>query len=73
MAMVDTHKLVEEMIASGIKKQQAEIITNAISQSNDNLLTKSDLMAAISDLRHHLESRIDRIDNNINWLRGIGF
>ncbi len=48
-------------------------MTKAINQSNDNLITKSDLNLAISDLRHDLETRIDKIDNNMNWLKGIGF
>ena len=72
MALIDTHSLIEEMIASGIKKEQAVILTKAINQSNDNLITKSDLNLAISDLRHDLETRIDKIDNNMNWLKGLG-
>lgn len=51
MALIDTHAVVEELIASGVKKKQAEIITKAISQGNDNLVTKTDLELALSDIR----------------------
>lgn len=72
MALIDTYSLIEEMVAGGIKKEQAVILTKAIHQTNDNLVTKSDLNLAISDLRHDLESRMNKIDNNMNWLKGLG-
>lgn len=62
MVILDTHKLVEEMIASGLKKKQAEVITAAISQSNNDLVTKNDLELAISGLR-----------NDNKWLKGLMF
>lgn len=36
MALLDTHAVIEELIASGVNKKQAEVITKAISQSNDS-------------------------------------
>ena len=62
MALLDTHAVIEELIASGVKKKQAEIITRAISQGNDNLVTKSDLESAIVELR-----------SDIKWIKGLIF
>jgi hypothetical protein len=62
MVILDTHKLVEEMIAAGLKKKQAEVITAAISQSNNDLVTKNDLELAISGLR-----------NDNKWLKALMF
>lgn len=72
MAIIDTHSLIEEMTAAGIKKEQAVIFTKAINQSNDNLVTKSDLKLEINKLGHDLETRIEKIDTNLNWLKTIG-
>lgn len=55
MALLDTHAVIEELIASGVKKKQAEIITKAISQGGDNLVTKTDLELALSDLRSDMK------------------
>jgi len=41
--------LFEELIASRVKKKQAEIITSII-QRGDNLVTKTDLELALSDI-----------------------
>jgi len=54
MALLDTHAVIEELIASGVKKKQAEIITKAISQGNDNLVTKTDLDLALVQLKIEL-------------------
>jgi len=62
MALLDTHAVIEELIASGVKKKQAEIITRAISQGNDSLVTKSDLESAIVELR-----------SDIKWIKGLIF
>ena len=62
MAVIDTHELVEELVASGIKKKQAEAITNAVKQSSNNLVTKIDLDLALSDLR-----------SDMKWIKGLIF
>lgn len=54
MALLDTHAVIEELIASGVKKKQAEVITKAISQSNDSLVTKTDLDLALVQLKIEL-------------------
>ena len=54
MALLDTHAVIEELIASGVNKKQAEVITKAISQSNDSLVTKTDLDLALVQLKIEL-------------------
>jgi hypothetical protein len=68
MALIDTHALIEEMIAAGIKKDQAVILTKAINQSNNNLVTKSDLKLEINKLKNNLEERIVKADNKFDSL-----
>jgi hypothetical protein len=62
MSTLDTHQVVEDMIASGVEKRQAEIITKAIRQSENNLVTKSDLELSLSDLR-----------SDMKWIKGLMF
>lgn len=62
MSTIDTHQVIEEMIAAGVEKRQAEIITRAIRQSEGNLVTKNDLELAVSDLR-----------TDMKWLKGLMF
>lgn len=73
MVVLDTHKLVEEMIAAGFEKKQAEVITAAISQRNDDLVTNSDLKLALSDLRTELKGDILELKNDNKWLKGLMF
>jgi len=47
MALIDTHALVEDLVASGVKKKQAEVITKAVQQSSNHLVTVSDLELAL--------------------------
>lgn len=68
MMLIDTYKLVEDMIASGIKKPQAEIITKAINQSNDNLVTKSDLKPIEADIKI-LQSEVRSVRSEITTLK----
>jgi hypothetical protein len=51
MALLDTHAIIEEMIAAGVKKKQAEIITRAINGSKDELVTKGDLELGMIKLK----------------------
>ena len=41
MPSIDTHALIEELIASGVKKKQSEIIIKVISQEADRLVPKT--------------------------------
>ncbi len=51
----------------------AETLTEIMEQRQDNFVTKADLRIEISELRTELHSRMDKIENNLNWLKGIGF
>jgi len=62
MASIDTHALIEELIASGVKKKQAEIIIKVISQEADRLVPKADLELALSDIR-----------SDMKWLKSLIF
>lgn len=62
MSTIDTHQVIEEMIAAGVEKRQAEVITRAIRQNEHNLVTKNDLELAVSDLR-----------TDMKWLKGLMF
>ena len=63
MAVLDTHELVEELVASGIKKKQAEVITKAVKQSSNHLVTVSDLELALVKQKVEL----------LKWIVPIGF
>ena len=62
MASIDTHALIEELIASGVKKKQSEIIIKVISQEADRLVPKTDLELALSDIR-----------SDMKWLKSLIF
>ena len=62
MTSIDTHALIEELIASGVKKKQAEIIIKVISQEADRLVPKTDLELALSDIR-----------SDMKWLKSLIF
>jgi len=47
MPSIDTHALIEELIASCVKKKQAEIIIKVISQEADRLVPKTYLERAL--------------------------
>lgn len=54
MALIDTHELIEELVAAGEKKEVAVIIAKTTRQSNDNLVNKSDLKLSVSELRSEI-------------------
>ena len=62
MPSIDTHALIEELIASGVKKKQAEIIIKVSSQEADRLVPKTDLELALSDIR-----------SDMKWLKSLIF
>ena len=52
----------------GDYKNQAEIITRAINMSNNNLVTKADLKASVSELRSeitHVRSEINEVRSDV--------
>ena len=62
MPSIDTHALIEELIASCVKKKQAEIIIKVISQEADRLVPKTYLERALSDIR-----------SDMKWLKSLIF
>ena len=67
MALLDTHAVIEEMIAAGVNKKHAEIFTKAISQGNDDLVTNKDLRLTESNLN----SSISNIETELKWLKAL--
>lgn len=74
--ILDTHRFVEELIAAGFNKNQAEVFVNRLNQSSDNLATKGDIVRLENKLDasiEKLETKIDSFKNEINvelkWIR----
>lgn len=51
---IDTHAAIQDLKAAGADPKLAEAIVKTVSQSGDNLATKSDLAALRADLRADL-------------------
>ena len=74
MALIDTHELVEELIASGFKKKQAESITKAVKQGNNYLVTVSDLeLALVKQKIELLKWIIPMFLTNVLFMIGLWF
>ena len=84
MPLIDTHSVIKEFIAAGINEQQAELITKTINQSNNNLVTKTDLKLGLAEVKSELKAEIQEVrseiqevkselHHNLNWIRAIGF
>ena len=72
--LIDTHALIEELIGSGVKKKQAEIITKAINQSNNDLATKTDIShikESIAYMKENMATTADvvEIKTELKWMR----
>lgn len=61
MALIDTHQAVKKFIASGFKEEQAEAITSIISNLDEKIATKADIV--------RLENKIEI---EARWLKGLG-
>lgn len=100
MALIDTHSIVEDLIAAGFAKSQAEALTRLKILHYEDLASKKDLenleksvrsdlnildtklttvkielsevKAEVINIQHDLERRLDKIDNNFTWMKGIG-
>ncbi len=51
---IDTLHAASALIDAGVAKEQAEAIVNVISKTEDNLITKADLDAALANLKSNL-------------------
>jgi len=52
---IDTHATIRELEDAGMDPRQAEVVVAAISRSDAELATKSDLKAEIAELRGNIE------------------
>ena len=68
MALIDTHKIVKEFIAVGLKEEQAEAITKAISSVDGKLATRSDLQAVKVELKSDIARLEDKLELNMKWM-----
>jgi uncharacterized FlaG/YvyC family protein len=68
MALTNTHATVKKFIQHGFTEEQAEAVVEAINDQNNQLVTKTDLAIAVSDLK----SEITAINTNIKWIMAIG-
>ena len=69
MAVVDTHELIEELVKAGAKKEVALVIAKAARQSNDHLVSKSDLKLSVSELRSEINGLRYEVKEDIAELR----
>ncbi len=68
MAILNTHAVVKKFTQHGFTEEHAELIVDAINDQSDQLVTKTDLAIAVSDLK----SEITAINTNIKWIMAIG-
>ena len=65
MAMLDTHRAFENLVAAGYSKEMAEALLDTLGQSGESLATKADLreMAqGIECLRPHVNRLVSKAD-----------
>ncbi len=72
MAIIDTHQAVKKFIASGFKENQAEAITSVISNIDETVATKADIVRLECKLESDINRLEDKITNNTNWLKTMG-
>lgn len=67
--ILDTHEAFEDMVASGLPKEQAESIVRVLKKSNNDLATKQDIESVRSDLKHDIESVRSELKQEIAHLK----
>ena len=67
MALLNTHTTVKKFIKIGFKEAQAEAITEAINEQNQELATKKDLEL----IKVKLEGDIQGVRTDIKWLTAL--
>jgi hypothetical protein len=65
MAIIDTHKAIEKMIAVGTNKKTAEVIVGIINSQDENLATKED----IASLKADIEKVELKLEIEFKWMR----
>ena len=72
---IDTHATIRELEEAGMDSRQAEVVVAAISRSDAELATKSDLKAEIAALKADLKTDIARVQSEVFralWFQGAG-
>lgn len=72
MIILDTHEAFEDMVASGLPKEQAESIVRVLKKSNNDLATKSDIELVKKDIgtvRTEMNHEIELVRKDIEALR----
>lgn len=68
MAMIDTHREVENLISRGLEKKIAEAIIDVHTKNQEELATKSDIAMLRSDMnsiKTELKSEITLVESNL--------
>ncbi len=69
MALANSYSIIKELMDAGVSEKEAEVLVrrfvakDEIEQLKNELATKSDVI--------HLESKIEVVNTNINWLKAI--
>lgn len=78
MAQLDTHAVIEELIASGTPKKEAEVFVknfvikeelSSIEKEQSQLATKMDIVkleSKIESVENRLESKIDKLESKLD-------
>lgn len=70
--ILDTHRFVEELVAAGFNKKQAEVIVTRLNDCSDNLATKVDIENLRKDTKADLiEAKYDIIKFIVPFLFAI--
>jgi hypothetical protein len=77
--ILDTHKFVENLVAAGFKKKQAEVFVQEINENQKELATKEDIVLLRRETKEDialLRSEIKEISANlkydiVKWIIGI--
>lgn len=66
---IDTHATVRELEEAGMDSRQAEVVVAAISRSDAELATKSDLKAEIAAVRADLKAEIAAVKADLKIIK----
>ncbi|MDE2815681.1 MAG: hypothetical protein OXM03_06565 [Chloroflexota bacterium] len=68
MAIIDTHKVFENLTDAGFNKTQAEALLDAVGESHDTLATKADLQDLAQATKADLQTEIAAVRAEIQAL-----
>ncbi len=78
--MINTHVAFKKLVENGMTNNLAKTITEILELQQSNIVTKNDLKIEMTqirmemtELRTGLNSRMDKMENDMSWLKAIGF